>query len=303
MSAPTVLFDLPGPKARRRHRIGAAIVIALAAVLIFIAARRLADRGQFDGELWAPIFNPGHEDFVDVWEFLWLGLQATLYAAGIAIVGALIIGTLIGSTRMLLSTSRSGRLVRIPLVAAMEVLRGLPVVVTILLTFAFFRFVDFRLDFLPGAELMWYVAVGLILYNSVIIAEILRAGVASLPRGQAEAARAIGLSETATMRLVLLPQAFRIMLPALISQLVVILKDTSLGLLIGYQDLLWRSNRLSQLYDNPLQALATVGIIYILLNYALSRVAVWTESRLSHAAGGKKAAVKTETATGAAAGG
>ncbi|RJS46432.1 amino acid ABC transporter permease [Nocardioides cavernaquae] len=303
MSAPSVLFDLPGPKARRRHRIGAVLVIAVAAVFVYIAVRRLADRGQFDGELWSPLFNPGHEDFADVWNFIWLGLQSTLYAAGIAIAGALVIGTVIGSTRILLSTSRTGRLLRIPLVVVMELLRGLPVVITILLTFTFFRYIDFRLDFLPGEELMWYVAVGLILYNSVIIAEILRAGVASLPRGQAEAARAIGLSEGATMRLVLLPQAFRIMLPALISQLVVVLKDTSLGLLIGFHELLWRSNRLAQLYDNPLQALATAGVIYILINYALSRVAVWTESRVSHAAGGRKAAAKTEKATGAITGG
>jgi glutamate transport system permease protein len=303
MSVPTVLFDLPGPRARRRHRIGAALVIAVAAVFAYVAVRRLADRGQFDGELWSPLFNPGHDDFVDVWNFLWLGLRSTLFAAGLAIVGALIIGTLVGSTRMLLSTSRAGRLARIPLIAVMELLRGLPVVITILLSFSFFRLIDFRLDFLPGDELMWYVAVGLILYNSVIIAEILRAGVASLPRGQAEAARAIGLNETRTMRLVLLPQAFRVMLPALISQLVVILKDTSLGVLIGYHELLWRSNRLSQLYGNPLQALATAAVIYILINYTLSRVAVWTESRLSHAAGGRRAAAKTEKATGAVAGG
>jgi glutamate transport system permease protein len=303
MSAPTVLFDLPGPKARRRHRIGAALVIAVIAVIGYLAVRRLADRGQFDGDLWSPLFNPGHDEFVDVWEFLWRGLQATLSAAAIAIVGALVIGTALGSGRMLLATSPAGRAARIPLVGLIELFRGLPVVITILLTFHFFRYIDFRLDFLPGEELMWYVAIGLILYNSVIIAEILRAGVASLPRGQAEAARSIGMSEARTMRLVLLPQAFRVMLPALISQLVVVFKDTSLGYFIGYLELLNRSQRLSQRYDNPIQMLLVAGIIYIAINYALSRVAVWTESRLSHAAGGRKAAVKTEKATGAVAGG
>jgi glutamate transport system permease protein len=287
MSNPTVLYDIPGPKARRRYLIGTVVVILLVLALAAVVVKRLADRGQFDGELWAPLFFPGHEEFVDVWQFLWRGLQATLIAAVLAIAASLVIGTALGSARMLMGASRGGRLARVPLVALMELLRGLPVVVTMFLTWAFFRFIDFRLTFLPGEELMWYVAIGLTLYNSVIIAEILRAGVASLPRGQSEAARAIGMSESMTLRLVLLPQAFRIMLPALISQLVVILKDTSLGYFIGYLELLNRSQRLSQRYDNPLQMLFTVAVVYILINYALSRLAVWTEARMSR---GPKAA-------------
>lgn len=300
MSAPSVLYDVPGPRARRRHLIGAVVASLAVLALLGVAALRLADRGQFDSELWLPLFSPGHEDFVDVWEFLWLGLQATLIAAAIAIVGALILGTALGSARMLLGTTPIGRVLRVPLIGWIELFRGLPVVITMLLTFSFFRYIGFRLDFLPGEELLWYVAIGLILYNSVIIAEILRAGVASLPRGQAEAARAIGMGETMVMRLVLLPQAFRVMLPALISQVVVILKDTSLGYFIGYHELLFRSQRLSQLYDNPLQSLFTVGIIFILLNYALSRVAQWTERRMSRRITTKQAPMTVETGIGGA---
>lgn len=281
MSSQTVLFDLPGPRARRRHRIGALIVSVAVAAVLAVAAMRLADRGQFDGELWSPLFSPAHPEFVDVWQFMWRGLQATLVAAAIAITGSLILGTFLGSARMLLGTTLVGRILRVPIVLWIELWRGMPVVITILLTFAFFRFIKFRLDFLPGEELLWYVAIGLILYNSVIIAEILRAGVASLPRGQAEAARAIGMGETMLMRLVLLPQAFRIMLPALISQVVVILKDTSLGYFIAYAELLNRSRPLSQRYDNPLQVLLVVAIIYIVINYAISRFAQWTERRMS----------------------
>src|SRR5690606_17060585 len=150
--------------------------------------------------------------------------------ASIAIVLSLLIGTALGSARMLLGTSPRGiRWLRIPIVVVIELFRGLPVVISIYLSYNLFRSINFRLTFLPGEELMWYVAIGLTVYNSVIFAEILRAGVASLPRGQAEAGRAIGMSEARVMRLVLLPQAFRVMLPALISQLVVIVKDTSLG--------------------------------------------------------------------------
>lgn len=302
MSAQSVLFDIPGPRARRRHLIGGLVALAVFVALVVVAALRLHEREQFDGELWSPLFNPAHEDFVDVWNFLWRGLQATLLAAAIAIVGALAVGTLLGSTRMLLGATPTGRVLRIPLIVLIELLRGLPVVVTMFLTFAFFRFIEMPLTFLPGEELMWYVAIGLVLYNSVIIAEILRAGVASLPRGQAEAARAVGMTERQAMRLVLLPQAFRVMLPALISQLVVILKDTSLGAFIGYLELLRRSQVLSQRFDNPIQALLVAAIIFIMLNYALSRLAVWTEKRLSRASGGAKAAHETEGAAGAVAG-
>lgn len=298
MSAQSVLYDIPGPRARRRHLIGAVIASLVVLALVVIAALRLSDRGQFDADLWLPLFSPGHDDFAAVWQFLWMGLQATLTAAAIAIAGAVVIGTLLGSARMLLGTTALGRVLRIPLVIWVELFRGLPVVITMLLTFAFFRYIDFRLDFLPGDELLWYVAIGLILYNSVIIAEILRAGVASLPRGQAEAARAIGMGETMVMRLVLLPQAFRVMLPALISQIVVILKDTSLGYFIGYHELLFRSQRLSQLYDNPLQSLFTVAIIFILINYALSRVAVWVDHRMSRSVATAQAHMTVETGMG-----
>jgi glutamate transport system permease protein len=302
MSAPSVLYDVPGPRARRRHLIGAVIATLVVIALGVVAALRLADRGQFDADLWLPLFNPAHTDFTAVWQFLWMGLQATLVAAAIAIVGALALGTVLGSARMLLGTTKAGRLLRIPLIGWVELFRGLPVVVTMLLTFSFFRYIDFRLDFLPGDELLWYVAIGLILYNSVIIAEILRAGVASLPRGQAEAARAIGMGETMVMRLVLLPQAFRVMLPALISQIVVVLKDTSLGYFIGYHELLFRSQRLSQLYDNPLQSLFTVAIIFILINYALSRVAVWVDHRMGRQVTTKAAPMTVETGMGGAGG-
>lgn len=302
MSAPSVLYDVPGPRARRRHLIGAVVAALVALALVVVAALRLSDRGQFDADLWLPLFSPAHADFTAVWQFLWMGLQATLEAAAIAIVGALVLGTILGSARMLLGTTTVGRIVRVPLIAWVELFRGLPVVITMLLTFAFFRYIDFRLDFLPGDELLWYVAIGLILYNSVIIAEILRAGVASLPRGQAEAARAIGMSETMVMRLVLLPQAFRVMLPALISQIVVVLKDTSLGYFIGYHELLFRSQRLSQLYDNPLQSLFTVAIIFILINYALSRVAVWVDHRMSRRVTTQPTPVTVETGMGGAGG-
>lgn len=302
MSIDAVLYDAPGPKARRRALIGTIIVVALFLVLVVVAGLRLAERGQFEFELWSPLVNPSDERFSQVWNLLFLGLKATLSAAVLAIVFSLIVGTALGSARMLLgAVPHFGVWLKTPIVVFIELFRGLPVVITLFLTYHFFRYIDFRLTFLPGDEIMWYVAIGLTLYNSVVIAEILRAGVASLPSGQAEASRAIGMTEAATMRLVLLPQAFRVMLPALISQLVVIVKDTSLGTFIFYLELLTRSLRISQNLDNPIQMLLTVALLFILINYALSRLAVWTERRLSRASSGK-AEKATEETTGAVAG-
>ncbi|MDP3969724.1 MAG: amino acid ABC transporter permease [Nocardioides sp.] len=301
MSIDSVLYDAPGPKARRRAMIGTVVVVALGLVVVVIAGLRFAERGQFDADLWSPVLNPADEQFSLVWNLLFQGLRATMSAAVLAIVFSLIVGTALGSARMLLGAVPTvGPILKTPIVIFIELFRGLPVVITLFLTYQFFRYIGFRLTFLPGSEIMWYVVIGLTLYNSVVIAEILRAGVASLPSGQAEASRAIGMTEAATMRMVLLPQAFRVMLPALISQLVVIVKDTSLGTFIFYLELLTRGLRISQNLDNPIQMLLVVALLFILVNYALSRLAVWTEHRMSRASPGS--AEKTEEATGAVAG-
>lgn len=286
-----VLYDEPGPRARRRSLIGTLVAMAVFAVILWMAYRRLDERGQFDSELWYPLINPSDEQFPLVWERLGEGLLATLTAAALAIVFSLILGTLLGVGRLML-----GRVARIPLVTAIELLRGLPVIVTIFCVYAFKNYADLDISWLPGDDGLWYLVIGLTLYNSVIIGEILRAGVNSLPRGQAEAGLAIGLTPRQTMRSIQLPQAFRTMLPALISQLVVILKDTSLVAVLGfYIELLRRGNLISQVLDNAIQVLFVVALIFITLNYALSRLATWTERRLSSSRTGTPAANTVDT--------
>jgi glutamate transport system permease protein len=272
----SVLYDEPGPRARRRSLIGTVVAgVALLALLGFVVAR-LAEQGQFSMELWGPLIDPSNEVFPQVWELLLRGLAATLVAAALAITFSLIVGTSLGTLRLML-----GRWTRVPLVAGIELFRGLPVVITIFYVWQVLPEVGVDVSFLPGENGLWYVVIGLTLYNSVIIGEILRAGVLSLPRGQGEAARAIGMTEWQVMRMILLPQAFRTMLPALISQLVVVLKDTSLAAILGlYIELLRRGNIISQNLDNPIQTLFVVGLIFITINYGLSRLAVWTEARL-----------------------
>lgn len=280
MSQTSVLYDAPGPRAVRRARIGTALALLVLLGLGVLVVLRLADRGQFDAELWNPWINPSTDTFSQVWELVAKGLAATLIAAALAIVLSLVVGVLLGVARMML-----GRILRVPVVAWIELFRGLPVVVTIV--FVWRAMVELGIDVepLPGEPALWYLVIGLTLYNSVIIAEILRAGVGSLPSGQREAALAVGLTNGQTMRSILLPQAFRVMLPALISQLVVVLKDTSLVAVIGlgYLELLRRGNLISQSLDNPIQSLLIIGTIFILINYGLSKLAEYVERRMGRA--------------------
>lgn len=294
MSVDAVLYDAPGPKARRRALIGTIVAALILLGLLAIAGKRLADQGQFSMELWGPLIDPNNESFDAVWRLIRLGITATLIAAGLAIALSLVFGTLIGSARIMLSPT-----LRVPLIAFIELFRGLPVVITIFFVWQALPETGISVAPLPGSTDLWYLVIGLALYNSVIIAEIIRAGVASLPSGQGEAARAIGMTEGQVMRTVLLPQAFRTMLPALISQLVVVLKDTSLAAVLGlYTELLRRGNLIALNLDNPIQVLFVVGLIFILINYALSRLAVWTERRLS-TTGGSKLVMESENAAGA----
>ncbi len=277
MSNSSVLYDAPGPRARRRATIGGGVALLVVLALIAVAIKRLADQGQFSGDLWGPIINPADETFALVWKVLGQGALATLEAAILAIVFSLVLGTIIGVGRMML-----GHLSRIPLIGLIELLRGLPVVISIFIAYRVLPELGLDLDFMPGGGGLWYLIIGLTAYNSVIIAEIIRAGVASLPKGQAEAAMTIGLSRWASMRLILLPQAVKVMLPALISQIVVILKDTSLAAVLGlYTELLKQGNQIALNLNNPIQILSVVAVIYILANFGLSRLATWLEHRSS----------------------
>jgi glutamate transport system permease protein len=266
----SVLFDAPGPRARRRILAGSAVAGVVLAALAVLVLRRLADNGQFDGVKWNPLVNPSDENFGPLWRSLWGGLRATLAAAVFAMIFSLSLGTLLAVTRI---TAQPWY--RWLVVSVIELLRGVPVVMAIFFASRVLPQVGVHLS------LRWYLVIGLTAYNAVVIAEIIRSGVAALPRGQTEAAYAIGLTRWAALRLILLPQAFRIMLPALISQLVVILKDTSLGAFISYEELLRRGSLAVQTLRNPLQLYLLIGLLFIAVNFTLSRLAVVAEQRIS----------------------
>ena len=267
----TVLFDRPGPRMRRRIMVGSILTGLGLGILVILGLVRLAAGGQLTEEKWGPIINPANPFFVALWANLGLALLHNIEAAGLAMVFSLLLGTVLAVTRI--SLPHWGRWT---VVVPMEFFRGLPVVIAIF----------FASRILPelgvGLPLLWYLVIGLTTYNSVIIAEVVRAGIASLPHGQFEAAAAVGLTRGQALRAILLPQAVRVMLPALISQLVVIFKDTSLGFAILYGEAVRFVAIAIQELHNPLQLYLTIGTLFILINYGLSKLAVWTERRLTH---------------------
>lgn len=296
MSQDAVLYDAPGPRAKRRVAIGTGVALVLIAVLVGVVILRLVDREQFTMAKWGPLINPADESFSLVWNVIFEGLVNTLKAAALAMVFSVVLGTLIAVGR--LSLGKAGR---IPLIGLVELLRGLPVVILIYFAVRVLPDVGVDLSGLPGGQQLWGLVLGLTAYNMVIFAEVVRAGVLSLPRGQREAALATGLTNGQTMRLVLLPQAFRIMLPAIISQLVVVLKDTSLVAFVGnYNELLRNGENIQRNLDNPIQTFVVIALIYIAINYALSRLAQYIQRRQARA--GRSAAERVEeqtTTTGA----
>lgn len=271
----SVLYDAPGPKARLRSRL-----IAVLAVVVILAALAwvlysMQQRGIFD-ERWQ-IFTdpPKSQTAVDVWSSLLVrGLGATLVAAAIAAPIALILG--VGA--VMLRTSEN-RIVSVVANVVIEFFRGLPVVLVMLFVLLAF-----------GIPALWAVVAGLVIYNTAIFAEILRAGVAALPKGQREAGLAIGMTPFQTFRSIQLPQAIRSMLPSLISQLVVLLKDSSLGFIVGYVELLRVINQNVNFFGpDYLFPLFFVGAAtYIAINLMLSRVANWLDRRGSRKVAGSK---------------
>ncbi len=278
-SQQSVLYDAQGPKARRRTLIGTVIAGVALLGLAYVVYRRLAEQGQFSMEEWGPFIDPGNEYFDSVWRLIGEGIVNTLKAAALAMVLSVLLGTIIAVAR--LSLGRTGR---IPLIALVEVLRGLPVVVLVFIGVRVLPDIGIDLRDLPGGQVLWGLVIGLTAYNMVIFAEIVRAGVASLPKGQREAALAIGLTSGQTMRLVLLPQAFRTMLPAIISQLIVVLKDTSLVTFIAnYDELLSQGESIQRNLGNPIQTFTVIAVLYIAINYTLGRLAQYIERRQARA--------------------
>ncbi|MFG2485312.1 amino acid ABC transporter permease [Streptomyces virginiae] len=266
----SVLYDTPGPKAKARNWVYSGIFVVLFGLVMWWALSLMGEKGQLDADKWSPFVTDSR-----VWTtYLIPGLLETLKAGALSMLIALPLGALLGIGRL-----SDHAWVRGSVGAWVEFFRAIPVLMLMLFGNALMApmFLDVPSDTRP----FWAVVLGLVLYNSAVIAEIVRAGVQSLPHGQSDAAKAIGMRKGQTMFYVLIPQAVTAMLPALVSQLVVILKDTALGgALLGFAELLSTNRQISANYSNTIPTLVVIAMIYIAVNFALTSSASLLEGRL-----------------------
>lgn len=264
-----VLYDALGPRGRRRVRVVSAVAAVALAGLVAVALTRLADKGQLDAERWRFLTD------ASILRFLWNGLLNTLTVAAVAGLLAFAVGAV-------MALGRLARSLPIRFLASFYVQfwRAVPLLLLI-------YFISLGLPVL-GVRFpaFWFLVIGLTLYNSAVLAEIFRAGILSLDRGQSEAAYAVGLTSWQTMRLVVLPQAVRRMVPALVSQFVTLLKDSSLGFVIPYQELLRRGQLVGQFANSVLQAYVVVAVTFVAVNASLSTLARRLERRQRRRYGG-----------------
>ena len=224
---------------------------------------KLLTAGAFASRRWETF---GHWT---TWRFLLQGFAVNLRAGGVAGVLALTLGLVLGLGRL----SRSFY-IRWPSTAWIEVFRSLPLLYLIFFAAVFFpRYTGW------DAPILSYGIAALVAYNSAILAEIVRAGVLSLDRGQREAAQSLGLTYWQSMRLVLLPQALRRMVPALVSQVITLLKDTSLLYVIAVLELTRKGRILQSGQANPFQTYFVVGMIFLSVNLTLSQLSRRLEVR------------------------
>lgn len=259
----SVLYDVPGPRAKVRNQVlGVLAGLGLLGLLWYVY-RSLEEANQFTAEMWDPFL------YKNVQQRLFDGLLTTLKVFATSAVLSLVLGALLAVGRL------SDHLpVRAVCTAVVQFFRAMPLLIMI---FALYQSLFTKDPF-------WGLVVGLTLYNGSVQAEIIRSGITAVPRGQGEAAFALGLRKTQVMSIVLVPQAVRSMLPAIIGQLVVTLKDTSLGLIISYPELLYVGKWIATNTPTPdgypyIPVTIIMAVMYITLCLLLTALAKWLEGR------------------------
>lgn len=261
----SVLFDTPGPKAAARHVIYTILAAVMLVGVLAYMALRLYQTDQFEYQKWEPFVSPVYIEVLIV-----DGILETLKMAFSAVILAVVFGVLFGVGKL-----SEHAAVRWPCWAVVEFWRAVPVLLSMIFTW-------YLLGIQHPASSYWAVVIALTLYNGAVLAEVFRAGVNAVPKGQAEAAYAIGMRKSQVMMSIQLPQAVKIMLPSLISQCVVALKDTSLGYAVAAPGL----TRVGKaIYDDPdfgqnqIPTVAVLAAIYIVLNLILTALATWVQKR------------------------
>ncbi|MFD5503975.1 amino acid ABC transporter permease [Streptomyces sp. NPDC127061] len=259
----SVLYDAQGPRAKQRNILYTVLFVLGAAAVVWWVYDGLAEKHQLDWIKWEPFFTSSQP-----WEtYIWPGFQNMIKAAFFALIIALPLGALFGIGRL-----SDHRWVRMPAGFVVELFRAVPVLILMITANAVYaEYTTIDTDVRP----LYAVVTGLVLYNFSVLAEIVRAGIETLPKGQAEAAKALGMRKSQIMLSVLLPQAVTAMLPAIVSQLVVIVKDTALGgAMMTFPELLASVRPMSANYGaNTIACFTIVALIYIVVNFALTTFA------------------------------
>jgi glutamate transport system permease protein len=260
-----VLFDAPGPATIRRHRIYTIVSLVAVVAALALVVWKLYDAGQFEYDKWEPFLTPRYIEAILV-----DGLLITLQMAFVAIIGAVVFGLVFGVGKL-----SDHATVRWPSWLVVEFFRAVPVI--LLIIFCFYG-VFGTMDEL-SSRTYWAVVLALTLYNGAVLAEVFRAGINAVPRGQSEAAYAIGMRKSQVMRLILLPQAVKIMIPAIISQMVVALKDTALGYVVAGVGLTRVAKQIYPQFANHVPTVIVIGAMYVVVNLLLTWLAMWVQRK------------------------
>ncbi|KRC31804.1 amino acid ABC transporter permease [Acidovorax sp. Root219] len=249
-----ILFAAPSPQARKLTRVvsvvAAAVLVLMAAAVVF----RFHSAGQLEPRLWEFFARP------TTWAFLGKGLLGTLASAAMAAAIALALGLV-----LLLGRLAKPRLVRWPSIAVIEFLRGTPTLLLIYVCFLALPSVGIKLS------TYWMLTLPVGLSTAAVVAEVYRAGVLAVPRGQTDAARSLGLTEAQVFLHIVFPQALRYIVPALVAQLVIVVKDTTFGYVVTYGELMQNAKVLIANYNSLVPVYLVVAALYCLVNYAISR--------------------------------
>lgn len=262
MTSTSVLFDVPGPKARARTKIFNLVALVLLAAGLAYVLVVMNRQGQLEADKWTSLFSG------NLWaNYILPALGKTLAAALLSVITSVLFGLFFGLARL-----SPNKLIRGFGTVVVEFFRAVPVLMMMIFFWLFLG----KLNILAPSQLPFVaVVLGLTLYNGSVIAELLRSGVHQLPKGQGEAGLAIGMTPWKVLTLILVPQALTAMMPSLLSQFVVILKDTALGYIISYPELLAAARRFGSGEGNILQMLLLAALIFVVINFALTLLAEW----------------------------
>lgn len=260
-----LLFDAPGPRGRRRIVIWSVVTSLVLAALVVGALVQFGSHGQLAADKWRPFLTPGYINF------LWIGLKGTIAATVVAMVIAFPLALVLALLRI------SQHRVASALAAGwIEFFRAIPM---LLIVYAFLLFLP-RQPIGLDLPLFWKLVIPMVISSSASTAETFRSGILAVDHGQTEAALSIGLTEGATMRLVVLPQAVRLVVPSLINALISLVKDSTLGYVVSYPELTQQGKVITTYTGLMIQTYIVVAVIYVVINMILSRVATYLDGRM-----------------------